>query len=90
MDHPPAAPTSRRFEKPGTYKVTCDVHPWMGAIVHVFDHPFIALSGKAGKYEIKKLPPGMYEVTALHDKYGEKKATLEVKEGLNHLDFTFK
>lgn len=45
----------------------CDVHPWMGAWVHVLDHPFFAVTGEGGTFEIAGLPPGRYKVEALHE-----------------------
>ena len=51
--------------------VKCDVHKWMGAFIGVFDHPFHTVSKAGGAYELK-LPPGTYEITAWHEKYGKK------------------
>jgi len=44
----------------------CDVHPWMGAFVHVLEHPFFAVSDVEGRFEIRGLPPGTYTVETLH------------------------
>ena len=38
--------------------VSCDVHPWMQAWVHVSEHPFFAVTPLDGKYTISGLPPG--------------------------------
>jgi hypothetical protein len=61
----------------------------MNATIGVFDHPFYAVSGTGGAYTMA-LPPGKYEVTAFHEKYGKKTAMVEVKEGVEPLNFTFK
>jgi len=69
--------------------IRCDVHKWMGAFVGVFDHPFHTVSMKAGTFELK-LPPGNYEITAWHEKYGKK--TMMVQVGDNdkkEVNFTF-
>ena len=74
-----------------TYKVKCDVHPWMGAWVVVFDHPFFAVSDENGKFTIKGNPPdGDYKVVAWHEKLGEQTGTVTVKDGKGEVNFTFK
>jgi hypothetical protein len=60
--------------------IRCDVHKWMGAFVGVFDHPFATVSKQSGSFELK-LPPGNYEITAWHEKYGKK--TMMVMVGDN-------
>ena len=75
-----------------TYKVKCDVHPWMGAWVAVFDHPFFAVSGEDGKFDIKgKVPEGEYTIIAWHEKFGTQEGKVKVDaEGNGTVDFTFK
>ena len=48
-----------------------DVHRWKTAFVGVFDHPFHTVSKSGGLFEMK-VPPGYYEITAWHEKYGKK------------------
>ena len=38
--------------------VSCSIHPWMKGIVLVQDHPYMAVTDKDGKFEIKGLPAG--------------------------------
>jgi len=45
----------------------CDVHPWMGGYIYVLDHPFYSVSDKDGKFEIKGLPAGDYEVSVQYE-----------------------
>lgn len=74
----------------GPFHVKCDVHPWMGAWVAVYDHPFFSVTGKEGTFEIKNLPPGKYVIEAWHEKFGTQTATVEVKSGESKdQDFTF-
>jgi plastocyanin len=40
------------FTKEETFQVKCDVHPWMKAIIRVFDHPYFATTGTDGKFSI--------------------------------------
>jgi plastocyanin len=68
----------------------CDIHPWMLAWVGVVDHPYFAVSGNGGKFELKDLPPGTYTVEAWHEKFGTRtqKVALGEKEA-KELTFTF-
>ena len=59
--------------------IRCDVHKWMGAFVGVFDHPFHTVSKQGGTFELK-LPPGNYEITTWHEKFGKKTMMVEVKD----------
>lgn len=69
--------------------VKCDVHNWMKAWVCVFDHPFFAVSGKDGTFEIKDLPPGEYTIAAWHETFGEKTQKVTVSEEVAEADFSF-
>jgi len=48
----------------------CDIHGWMGGRVAVFDHPYYALTGKDGTFEIKNAPSGNYKIYLQHEKAG--------------------
>jgi hypothetical protein len=63
-------------------KLICNVHPWMSGYVHVFDHPFFAVSDKDGNFTIKgDLPDGKYTVEANHLKSGTVTGEVEVQGG---------
>jgi hypothetical protein len=51
--------------------VGCDVHDWMSAWIHVLDHPYFAVTGPDGSFDLPNLPPGDYTIAALHEEYGE-------------------
>ncbi len=71
--------------------VGCDVHPWMRAYVSVFSHPFFAISGEDGAYEIGNLPAGEYEMKAVHPRLQPVTGKLTVKAGgTATLDLAFK
>lgn len=61
-----------------TFKVTCDLHPWMTAWVAAFDHPYFAVTGPDGSFEMPLLPPGTYTLRAWHERLGhvEQQVTL--------------
>lgn len=63
-------------------KLICNVHPWMAGYLHVFEHPFFAVSDKDGNFTIKgDLPDGKYTVEANHIKAGTVTGEVEVKGG---------
>jgi plastocyanin len=69
----------------------CDVHKWMNAWVGVLDHPFYAVSGKAGAFALAGLPPGTYTIEAWHEKLGTEtqQVTIGAKES-KKVSFVFK
>src|SRR6185503_7615177 len=68
----------------------CDVHKWMNSFVGVVAHPFFAVTGADGAFELKGLPPGTYTIEAWHEKFGTKTAsvTIGAKESKD-VPFTF-
>ena len=47
----------RRDEASPPMKVKCDIHPWMNSYVAVVDHPYFAVTGDDGSFELPNLPP---------------------------------
>ena len=69
----------------------CDVHAWMNAYVGVVDHPYFAVSGAGGAYELKGLPPGTYTIEAVHEKLGRQTQSITLGDkDSKDLTFTFK
>jgi hypothetical protein len=70
--------------------VQCNQHPWMRAYVSVLTHPYFAVSGADGTFQIKELPPGEYTVVAVHEKFGEQTMKVKVEpKGTAKADFVF-
>ena len=86
-----AGPITKTFKRSEILvPVKCNQHPWMKAYVGVVKHPFYAVSGADGSFEIKGVPPGTYTVVAWHEKYGEKTAQVKVDaKGAATSDFSF-
>lgn len=53
---------------PCVYTQLCRVHPEMEGFVVVLQNPYFAVTGKDGKYEIKDVPPGSYQIGVWHPK----------------------
>jgi hypothetical protein len=51
-------------------KVECDIHSWMKAYIMVFDHPFFAVTGDDGSFEIKGVPAGEQHIVLWQEKVG--------------------
>jgi len=61
--------------------IVCDVHPWMKAFAAVQDHPYFAVTGDDGAFEIKGLAPGTYTLEAWHPTLGLKSMTIKIGTG---------
>ena len=59
----------------------CDVHGWMNAYLGVLDHPFFAVTGPDGSFDISGLPPGDYVIEAWHEELGTQTQNVTVAEG---------
>jgi plastocyanin len=57
----------RTFTAAGTYRVFCNIHPQMTAIVIVAPSGFTALAAPDGRFTLD-LPPGRYRLTALSER----------------------
>jgi hypothetical protein len=53
-------------------KFKCDIHPWMAGYVSVTNHPYFAVTGDDGSFEIKNVPAGSYTVEAWQEDLGSK------------------
>lgn len=68
---PPGLPIEETFPREEVaIPVKCNVHPWMRSYIAVFKHPYFAVTGKDGSFDLKDLPPGTYTLEAWHEKLG--------------------
>jgi hypothetical protein len=47
----------------------CEIHVTMNGWIAGFDHPYFAVTDKAGQFEISGVPPGTYNLVAWHEGY---------------------
>jgi hypothetical protein len=76
-------------------KFACNVHPWMNAYLHVFEHPFFAVTQQDGTITLNGLPAGEYEISVRHefDRFTpvEKSVTVKIEEGAEATaEFTYR
>jgi len=71
-------------------RVKCDIHPWMGAVVHVLKHPYFAITSSKGEFTLPALPPGTYMLEAVHETLGAQVVTVSVgPKETKSVEFTF-
>jgi hypothetical protein len=62
----------------------------MSAVVAVFDHPYFAVSGVDGSFEIDRVPAGPYTLVAWQETLPSQTQSITVADpGVTHSDFTF-
>ena len=70
-------------------KFKCDVHPWMTGFIGVQNHPWFAVTGDDGSFELKNVPPGNYKLEAWHEKFGTKSVDVVVADKAAEAKFAF-
>lgn len=64
-------PLSRKFPRTEVMiSVECNIHSWMDAYIGAVPHPYFAVTGNDGTFEIHNVPPGDYVIEAWQEKLG--------------------
>ena len=83
----PFATYTHVFDKPGNYRMSCDVHPAMRGSIFVTDRPYFAVVDSRGTFQIPGVPAGSY--TARLDGSGpEQQQRIEVAGSRAELVFS--
>jgi len=69
------------LKEAGVLRITCDVHPWMRAWVHVLATSAFAVTDDSGGYTISGVPPGKHTLKLWHERLGEKEQQVNVPAG---------
>jgi len=85
-------PLQRKFsQREIMIRVKCNIHSWMHAFIGVVDHPYFAVTGADGTFELKNVPPGEYTIEAWQEELGTATQRVTVPaSGKAQLSFTFK
>jgi hypothetical protein len=62
----------------GFFDIRCDAHTFMQASMHVFEHPYFAMSDSTGRFEMAQVPPGTYRLRMWHEALGTRTKTITV------------
>ncbi|MEJ7594772.1 MAG: hypothetical protein WKF77_24870 [Planctomycetaceae bacterium] len=65
-------PLQKKFAKAETLpvRVDCSIHAWMKAWLIVADHPYVAVTGNDGSFEIRNVPAGEWKFRFWHERPG--------------------
>jgi plastocyanin len=61
------AAKTQTFGSPAAYRVFCNIHPQMTALIMVVATPFVTLADASGAFALD-LPPGRYRLTAVSER----------------------
>lgn len=61
---------TQKIRAAGLLRLVCDTHAWMLGFIHVFDHPFFAVTDDNGRFQIPDVPAGTYVLKAWHEHAG--------------------
>ena len=88
----PGAGIHARFARPEIMiRVKCDIHSWMRAWIGVVDHPYFAVTGADGDFEIGNVPAGEYTLEAWQELLGKQEQKVTVTAARKTaVAFTFK
>ena len=69
------------FTKEGVYTQLCSIHPEMLAYIFVGNNPYAATVDKTGKFTIKNVPPGTYQIAVWNPKLKAADQSVTVSAG---------
>lgn len=76
------------FTKPEVpVRFRCDVHLWNYAYVGVFEHPYFAVTDEQGRFTVRGVPAGKYNIEIFHPKGGTNAQPITVTDKATTVDF---
>jgi hypothetical protein len=87
---PGGKPIVKGVKRSGLYVIRCDKHVFMEAYLHVFSHPFYAMTDQTGTFRIVNIPPGNQTILVWHETLGVLKKVVEIPPtGTVLVDFAY-
>ena len=75
-------PVERRLRQPGLVHARCESHPGARAWIWITPHPYVALTGADGRYEISNIPGGeTYTIRVWHEAFEPVLQAVTVNQG---------
>ena len=71
----------KKMTKVGGESLKCDVHNFMRGGLFVAENPYAAVTDADGKYELKDVPAGTYQIATFHEVAGTRMASVTVPAG---------
>ena len=87
---PGGKPIFKKLKRPGLHAIRCDKHVFMKAYLHVFPHPFYALTNQTGTFRIEGIPSGKQAIRVWHETLGILEKVVNISEkGTVRADFVY-
>jgi plastocyanin len=65
----------------GTWKVHCDVHPWMRGALRTFEHPYFAATDTRGRFRLSPALSGKHKIGVWHPRFPEQVLQIDIPSG---------
>ena len=78
-----------RFDRAGEVEIFCDIHSEMNGVVLVLPNPYLDTIDREGRYRIRDVPPGTYQVRVWREKSRGAEATVTVRAGSEEVILNF-
>ncbi len=86
--YPQGTTKTRVFKKPGIVLLLCNVHHEMSAFVVIVETPYFVVTGQDGKYTLKNVPPGKYNLAVWQEKMRHQIKEIEIlDQGPENVNF---
>jgi len=87
---PGGKPIVKRLKRAGVHDIRCDKHVFMEGSLHVFSHPFYALTTQNGTFRITGIPAGKHPIHVWHETLGVLDQVVTIPEnGTVRVDFAY-
>ena len=87
---PGDSPVPQNFPGPGIYVLRCGFHTWMHAYLVSAPHAFYAVTEADGRFTLKNVPEGKYQIHVWHETLGEDQVALAAHGPTEIFSYTFK